>query len=70
MPEIAPKKSSRYISKDIESLLNQATSHQVWSPWQLALFRIAFIFFALLVVPVKWEWYQRFFYGKTLLEFL
>jgi len=70
MPEIAPKKSSRYISKDIESLLNQATSHQVWSSWQLALFRIAFIFFALLVVPVKWEWYQRFFSGKTLFEFL
>jgi hypothetical protein len=70
MPEIAEKKARRYFSREIETLLDNATGFQDWTSWQLALFRVAFIFFTVLIVPVKWEWYLRFFSGKTLFDFL
>jgi hypothetical protein len=37
----------------------EATSHRNWKPWQLILFRIAFLFFVAICVPNSLDWYDQ-----------
>ncbi len=41
-----------------------------WSNWQKLLFRFAFIFYVLLIVPLDWEWYKNLFSNKIIFDFL
>lgn len=40
-----------------------------WAPWERILFRVAFLFFAILIVPLTVEWYTRLVHVKSLFEF-
>ncbi|MGN7889877.1 hypothetical protein ACN9ML_01545 [Dyadobacter endophyticus] len=40
-----------------------------WAGWERILFRIAVVFFGLLIIPLSVEWYTKFFTAKTLFEF-
>ncbi len=40
-----------------------------WKSWELIVFRIAFIFYFLLVVPLSWKWYERVFTSKIVFDF-
>jgi hypothetical protein len=41
----------------------------LWAPWERVLFRVAFLFFAILIVPLTLEWYTKLFTVKSLFEF-
>lgn len=40
-----------------------------WARWERILFRAALLFFAILIVPLTWEWYTKLFTVKSLFEF-
>jgi len=42
---------------------------QAWKPWQLIGFRIAFIFYVLLIIPVDGEWYSSVVSSKIIFDF-
>ena len=44
--------------------------HRGWSSVEKIAFRFAFVFFALLVVPLQWEWYERLFTAESFYEVL
>lgn len=44
-------------------------TYPAWAAWEKILFRVAIVFFALLIVPVTVEWYTKLFSSKTLFEF-
>lgn len=41
-----------------------------WTRWEKFLFRLAFIFFLLLVIPIDYKWYVKLFSVKTFFAFL
>lgn len=47
-----------------------AASGRPWTGWEKFLFRVAFIFFPLLIIPVDYTWYLKLFSVKTFFAFL
>src|SRR5690606_27263614 len=46
------------------------TAYATWTKLEKIAFRFAFIFFLLLIIPIKWSWYERLFAVDGLYEFL
>jgi len=50
--------------------LTEPNQWQVWNRWEKILFRIAFIFIFLLIIPVTTDWYSKAISSKTVFAFL
>jgi len=65
---------SRSIKKNIMSTATQTLSHSIndklWSRPEKFIFRVAFIFFILLIVPLEPEWYTKLFSDFSLYKLL
>ncbi|WP_183573067.1 hypothetical protein HDF18_06360 [Mucilaginibacter sp. X5P1] len=49
---------------------NEQTGSLAWTGWEKFLFRVAFIFFILLVIPIDYTWYVKLISVKTFFAFL
>jgi len=55
--------------KDTPALALQS-NNTVWTSWEKFLFRVSFIFFSLLIIPLDTSWFTRLFAVKTVFQFL